>query len=161
MDQNSNIYPDIVSEEETKKLMDSIRNKDRIEIMKSHLENLKKDEEKYKKWLRMWKNTSKGITITGVVLLGISGLASGIILLPGRSVPLIIPGIIAISGVIEGTLLEGFNMGVCNKRISHLNKKSSIVRGEWGKLGHLTLNLCCLFTSGITKQFLALKCTVC
>ena len=138
MDQNSNLYPDLVSEEESKKLMDSIQNKDRIEIMNSKLETLKKDEKRYKKYMRRWKNASTGLRITGVVLVGVTGLVSGIILLPGLAIPLIVPGILAISGVIEGTLSEGLNMGICHKRINHLNKKSSLITSYINKLFYYT-----------------------
>ena len=137
MSKQSEFYPTLPNYSPDKTTLDQL-NSSRIDEMKLQLETLKKDEKRYKKLLRRWKNTSKGITITGAVLLGLSGIASGIILIPGLAIPLIIPGILAISGVIEGTLLEGFNMGVCNKRINHLDKKSSLVKSYIDKIYYYT-----------------------
>jgi hypothetical protein len=133
------IYPDIPipNYSPDRKTLDQL-NKSRIDEMKLQLESLTKDEKRYKKLLRRWKNTSKGITITGVVFVGVSGIASGIVLLPGLAVPLIIPGILGIIGVIGGTSLEGFNMGICSNRINHLDKKSSLVRSYIDKIYYYT-----------------------
>ena len=124
---DNTVYPNITNYSPGRVTLDQL-NKSRIDEMKLQLETLMKDEKRYKKLLRRWKNTSEGITITGAILVGISGLASGIILLPSLTVPLIVPGILAISGVIEGTLLEGLNMSICSNRVNHLDKKSALVR---------------------------------
>jgi len=131
------IYPTVPNYSPDKMTLDLL-NKSRIDEMNLQLESLEKDEKRYKKLLQRWKSASRGITISGVILVGVSGLASGIILLPGLAVPLIIPGILAISGVIEGTLLEGLNMSICSIRISHLDKKSSLVRSYIDKIYYYT-----------------------
>ena len=133
----SEIYPTIPNYSPDRVTLDQL-NKARIDEMKLQLETLTKDEKRYKKLLRRWKNTSQGITITGAIFIGISGFATGIILLPGLTVPLIIPGILPISGVIEGTLLEGLNMCICSNRINHLDKKASLVRSYIDKIYYYT-----------------------
>ena len=134
---DNTVYPNIPIYSPDKTTLDQL-NKSRIDEIKLQLETLMNEEKRYKKLLRRWKNTSQGITITITILVGISGFATGIILLPGLTVPLIIPGILAISGVIEGTLLEGLNMSICSNRINHLEKKSALVRSYIDKIYYYT-----------------------
>lgn len=129
-----NLYPNL-------NITDSIikdLNKSRIDEMNTNLTMLEKDLKRYTKLLRRWKNTSKGLTISGAVLIGFTSIASGVILFPSLAVPLVVPGILGISGVLEGTLLEGLNMSICQHRINYLDKKASLVKSYIDKLYYYT-----------------------
>lgn len=131
------MYPNVPNYSPEQRTLDQL-NKARIDEMKLQLEILKKDEGRYRKLVRRWKNTANALTYTSIVLVGITGLASGIILIPALAVPLLIPIILAPSGSLGVAFLEGINKKLCSTSIDKLEKKSALVKSYIDKIYYYT-----------------------
>jgi len=127
---SENIYPLIVSEQETKlyidKMVDKNVNEFRIKEMMSQKMSLEKDLHRYKKLLRRWKKADAILTIGGVMSLGLNEIL--IIGIPFAGVAPIFLPILGVVGIAEAILFSGLVMGLTNKKKTFYLKKCKIIQ---------------------------------
>jgi hypothetical protein len=138
------IYPRIVSEQETRQIIDARvdqgLNQSRIKEMQTQKDLLEKELARYIKLKSRWKKADLGLKIGGMILITGTGITSAVVgtfAFPALIIPLIYPALPAIIGglgALETALLSGMVMGFTTRKKKFYEEKCNLIRSYLDKL---------------------------
>jgi len=144
--ENENLYPNlnlqnkvILSEEETRKFIDSNLNESRIKHMFKERDALVKDLKQYTKILKRWKKIDFGFKVTSVGIIATTALAAGLTgtLAAPFLVPVYLPAASAVLGslsAIESVIFSGIIMGLTSRKKKKFSNKCKIIQSYLDKI---------------------------
>jgi hypothetical protein len=134
-----NVYPKVISAEDTEKMLEQRDQDNRIREMLEYQNELNKDLKKYNKIRLKWNKLSKIFDYSGIAILGTLGIASltvASIATAGIAIPLV-AGIALGVGDISGTIYEGLVMMLFEMKKKHIRRKINIVKSYIYRTEHL------------------------
>src|SRR6266436_2999269 len=134
------IYPLIKTEQEVKEMIDKSLNQSRITEMNNKRLVLEKDLKRYKKLMKRWKKVNKGFIISGVILVGLTGIGTIItsaVIPPVLLIPIftpIVPIVLGSLGVVETITFTSLELGIFKRKIDFYDRKSKMIQSYIDKL---------------------------
>ena len=128
---NENIYPNIITEEETRKIfnekLDQKLNESRIKYMLHERDFLDKDLKHYRKIHKRYKKLDLCFKISSGILMGATGIAAALV-----SGPLIVPVLPVVLGslsALESVIYTGLFLGLTSRKKKKFNEKCKLILG--------------------------------
>ena len=137
---SENIYPVIKTEEATEQMIDKALNNSRIKEMLNQRDALVKDLKHYTKLNKRWKRVDLWFKLTGVIIIGATGISAaiaGTVIAPGLLIPVLYPAVPIVLGVLSGTesiILSGIVMGLTGRKKTKYDKKCKIIQSYLDKM---------------------------
>ena len=134
---SENNYPVIKTSEEVKDLINQNLNRQRAQKIIDKINILEKQLEHYQKVSKRWKQVSKFIRVSNLVLTGIvSGTVAtlGILTTAGIAFPVVVTAILGGYTVIQSSVLEGMNVGIIKRKKQRFSDKCNIFRNYIDKM---------------------------